>query len=255
MYISFRPDPPVSPSGMKWMRSNASHPYGPFQPVASLPTANAAQPGFFECDRTLWNLWVEFHQKMRPTFAFPALDCTPNSLLMKHAADCTDRCAAFTDFGRRLTEHLHLTGVIEVPQDVPPGEQWVFVSAFLRDQWPTCMDGPMREEKMWKCMVYELTLFYARLVARKKDLSELSNAGMLWHRVKSQLQSAISWIQSPDPSHRTHGSSPWTSDEPSSIVLDSGLHQAEGRGYEPHVPRSIVRQRITRSRTSLGGHT
>ncbi|KAJ7666156.1 hypothetical protein DFH06DRAFT_1186083 [Mycena polygramma] len=157
MHVLFRPDPPVSPSGMEWTKNSLDLPFGPFQPVHG---SLADEHDSFECDPVLWNLWVEFHQTIRPGLAFPPIDSMSTLGLMKHTLYAHDRCAAYSDFGRRLTDHLHLAGVLVIPQNISTNDQWIFVCESMREDWPTAFDGPMKQRKMWMYMVYELTMFY-----------------------------------------------------------------------------------------------
>ncbi|KAJ7653237.1 hypothetical protein DFH06DRAFT_529315 [Mycena polygramma] len=174
MHVQFLPEPPVPQSGTAWIENGLTLRYGPFQPVEAPLPANAAEQGAFECDSVLWNLWVEFHQTMRPDFSFPPLESTPTPRLVKHLSDSMTRCLAFHDFWRRLTGHLDLTGVIALPRNASFSEQWVFVSTSLRDQWPSpAMDGAMHQRKLWMCMIYELTLFHFNLKTRQAELNGL----------------------------------------------------------------------------------
>ncbi|KAJ7662115.1 hypothetical protein DFH06DRAFT_365705, partial [Mycena polygramma] len=244
MNLLFRPNPPVRPSGQKWMSNGLTLPYGPFQP------AHCLEHESFECDPVLWDLWVEFHQNMRPAFSFPPLHSSSRHL-MKHMADSRDRCAAFIDFGRRLTDHLHRTGTIDVPRNISTGAQWVFASKYLRDQWPSpALDGPMHERKLWVCMIYELTLFYADLAERKRNLSERETlSDVYWlvgHRVKNGLLSLISW-DTPIPALPQETPFLSTSSSSDSDGSLSPGPEVTTRGYEAPPTISVVQRRPPRS--------
>ncbi|KAJ6511482.1 hypothetical protein C8R47DRAFT_1095247 [Mycena vitilis] len=249
MHLLFRPSPPVPPSGHEWMSNSLSLPYGPFQPT------HCAEHDSFECDPVLWDLWLEFHQNLRPAFSLPALD-SPALHLVKHTADCIDRWASFNDFGCRLTDHLHLTGAIDVPRNIPSADQWIFVYDYLRSRWPSpALDGPMNESKLWVCMVYALTVFYINIAERRKELIERCTfpncIRLLGRTVKNEVQALVSSLHTPISSHATLSDiSPSTSTSSSSDSDDSLLSEFPtlvASGYQARPPTSVVLHRVTRS--------
>jgi hypothetical protein len=162
MYVSFRPDPPVPPFGTEWVAIGRTLPYGPFQPIRRPIPDNAAQQSF-ECDPVIWQLWVEFHQKIRPivTQRFPALEEMPTSDIWRHMVDAQHHLPSLTKFRDRLVDHLGRSGILAVPLAASSWDRWLFVLRVVKRKFPNpAMEGPMHQTKLWVCIVHELSQFY-----------------------------------------------------------------------------------------------
>ncbi|KAJ7666170.1 hypothetical protein DFH06DRAFT_1470367 [Mycena polygramma] len=242
MHVLFRPDPPVSPSGMEWVKNSINLPFGPFQPThGSLPDEDDS----FECDPVLWKLWVEFHQTMRPLLRFPRLGSMSTRDLAEHALDADGLCISYRDFGRRLTDQLHLVGAVVVPPDISADDQWVFVYNLIRDEWMTAFDGPMSQRKIWIYMVYELTIFYINLEERKRDIACLMPLWDFMSKVKNQAQSFVSYLWAPSASSSA-------STQPDRSESNPEVISSE---YQSRPPISVVQRRIIRSRLTAEDDT
>ncbi|KAJ7877332.1 hypothetical protein B0H13DRAFT_2054107 [Mycena leptocephala] len=138
MYVSFRPDPPVPPFGTEWMVIGRTLPYGPFNRFQS-----------FECDPVIWQLWVEFHQKIRPIVT--------QSDIWRHMADAEYRLGSFTKFRDCLVDHLGHSGVLAFPNPA--------------------VEGPMHQRKFWVCIVHDVQIlwfgFYSQGFRHRLKLEDL----------------------------------------------------------------------------------
>jgi hypothetical protein len=137
-------------------------PYGPFQPIHRPVSDNAAQQSF-ECDPAIWQLWVEFHQNIRPivTQRFPAFDEMPTRDIWRHMADAEYRLESLTKFGDRLIDHLGRSGVLAVPLAASSWDKWILVFRVVTGEFPNpAMEGSMHQRKLWVCIVHELSEFY-----------------------------------------------------------------------------------------------
>ncbi|KAJ7877310.1 hypothetical protein B0H13DRAFT_2054050 [Mycena leptocephala] len=215
MHIAFIPHPPVPPFGTEWMTSGRTLPYGPFQPIHRPIPDNAAQQSF-ECDPVIWQLWVEFHQKIRPivTQRFPALDEMPTSDIWRHMVDAQHHLPSLTKFRDRLVDHLGRSGVLAVPLAASSWDRWLFVLRIVKRKFPNpAMEGPMHQTKLWVCIVHELSEFYVPLVRRQKEFGDRLKLEDLFFVYGLQFWKRFQECFSRDPSSFSYNPGQWSQPE------------------------------------------
>ncbi|KAJ7730458.1 hypothetical protein B0H16DRAFT_1585169 [Mycena metata] len=281
MQVLFRPHPLVSP--FDWIARDRSLPYGPFQPADDAVLDDVPH---FECHPTLWRLWVEFHQKIRPFLTFPELNSLPVRVHLLHVGECLNRSFRLLVFQRRLIDHLGTTHVLTFPDR---GDKWNFVTNYVSFEYANAHDEVMHERMMWACMVQELAAYHPKLAQRRKEARDrCSIADMFWE-AGAQIKNGLSrdfyidvpMLSFPPPDIPLPTLSPSTSSSTSSTTSSSMsnispstssssspddepfLHKpgqetmpiyskereslaAPTSGYEPHLPTSGVVRRIAR---------
>ncbi|KAJ7717009.1 hypothetical protein B0H16DRAFT_1800332 [Mycena metata] len=165
MHILFRPHPLLPPFDR--IVEDKTLPYGPFQPIADANAIPNDTPGF-TCDAAIWELWVEFHQKLRPWLAFPELDAVPAHIHMRHILECADREPAMEDFKRRLTNCLIRVHELPFPTTISDLQKWEKVLAGISLSGGA-RSGVIDQETLWACIIHELTQFHRRYPSTRMD--------------------------------------------------------------------------------------
>ncbi|KAJ7776182.1 hypothetical protein B0H16DRAFT_1712561 [Mycena metata] len=185
MQVLFRAHPIVST--FEWIARDKSLPYGPFQPA---PDAVLDDVPHFECDPTLWRLWVEFHQKIRPFLTFPELDSLPVRVHLLHVGECLNRSFRLLGFQRRLIDHLGTTHVLTFPHR---GDKWNFVTNYVSFEYANAAhDEVMHERMMWACMVQELAAYHPKLAQRRKEARDRCSVADMFWEAGAQIKNGLS---------------------------------------------------------------
>ncbi|KAJ7773323.1 hypothetical protein B0H16DRAFT_145888 [Mycena metata] len=188
MRISFQPNPPVPQQGIKWM-ADRSLPYGPFQPTIVDDACS------FECDSTLWELWVEFHQTIRFNLQ---VESTPPRIFLQQLYDKIDASRRLLQYEQRLADHLARSDTVSFPPETSYSERWEILFNTVSVAFPTpSMDGEMHQSKLWICIVHELTQYHSSLFLHCPNLCSLLPA-ILLERIEFALDSLkltdVLWI-------------------------------------------------------------